>query len=371
MTGFSMLLLAIFAGRIWSIGLPIWDMLGRSFGSAVKRAVALLSVVWMTGVLAAQIHGGTAILMLIGLPHYAAIAFILTLIFGASRINLGFAARIFSLCLLGSSMVLVFALFHFGGASIYINAIPRFVSDMHFISPQEFFVTVVGVGFLVVTGADYQQFVIAARSRTDAVVGCGIAGVFLLLAGALPASTVIAARDAGILTTVADDKQIIPFLLSHISARISPYWGIALLLGLLSAALGSGAAIVRAMTSALASSISGSGEIRRFPLSAAIILLGGIVAARGQGIVDTMVELNIVYIASVAPIFVFLLLGVAVSASGAQKAIAAGFATSVFLYVAKWLGLVAGSVELFSLCIGIAVSVLVLEICRRMAAPAF
>jgi len=354
-TGFSMLLLAIFAGRIWSIGLPIWDMLGRSFGSAVKRAVALLSVVWMTGVLAAQIHGGTAILMLIGLPHYAAIAFILTLIFGASRINLGFAARIFSLCLLGSSMVLVFALFHFGGASIYINAIPRFVSDMHFISPQEFFVTVVGVGFLVVTGADYQQFVIAARSRTDAVVGCGIAGVFLLLAGALPASTVIAARDAGILTTVADDKQIIPFLLSHISARISPYWGIALLLGLLSAALGSGAAIVRAMTSALASSISGSGEIRRFPLSAAIILLG----------------LNIVYIASVAPIFVFLLLGVAVSASGAQKAIAAGFATSVFLYVAKWLGLVAGSVELFSLCIGIAVSVLVLEICRRMAAPAF
>lgn len=364
-TGFGMLLLAMLAARIWSEGLPIWDLLGRSYGPAVKHVVAMLLVVWMTGVLAAQIHGGTAILTLIGLPYHAALALILLLIYGALRVNLVFLSKIFPLCLAVSSMVLLFTLLRLDGLAVYVGALPRFAKDVHALGTQNLIVMIVGVAFLVVTGADYQQFVIAARRRIDAIAGCALAAAFLLLVGALPASTVVAARVAGIQAGMADGKQVIPYLLSQISAPLGRGRGTVLLLGLLSAALSSGAAIARAMTSALASSLPDSAEVREYPLSAGAMVLGGVVSARGQGIIDTMVDLNIVYIASVAPIFISLMLGRTVSASAAQKAIAAGFLTSASLYLVRWSGLAFGDIGLFSLVVGTAVSSLVLEVGGR------
>jgi solute:Na+ symporter, SSS family len=370
-TGFGMLLLAIAASPIWAKGVPIWDMLGQFYGPIIKRSVALLSVVWMTGVLAAQILGGTAILTLIGLPHYVAMILTLLMIFGASKINLGFASHVFAFCLFGSNAVLVYVLFQLDGLDIYFNAVPRLVSDIQTIGGKEIFVITIGVAFLVVTGADYQQFVIAARSRIDAIVGCVFAAVLLLVLGALPASAVIAANEAGVLSGMTDAKQVIPFLISHTTAQIGQGWETVFLVGLLSAALGAGAAIVRAMASAVASSTSTGTSTPRLLHSTVVILLGGLVAARAQGIVDTIVDLNIVYIVSVTPLFIFFLLGVQLSQRTAQKAITAGFVTSISLYIAEWLGLVGGTIEIYSLCIGILVSTFVLVVSRYKELRAF
>ncbi|WP_244146653.1 hypothetical protein [Paraburkholderia sp. BCC1876] len=363
-----MVLLAMSAGKVWSSRAPIWAMFGRAYGSGVQRQVALLSAIWMTGVLAAQIHGSAAVLLLTGLPQNVALPVVLVLVFAASRLNLKAASAVFSLCLLASSFVLGFALWKMGGATVYFDAAPRFLSDVHAVSYRELAAMAIAVVFLVVTGADYQQFVIAARRKVDAWIGCGLAAIILLLVGALPASAVIIARNTGLLAGMTNANQAIPVILSHVSSQVGRGWGAAMLLALLGAALGSGAAIVRAMSSALQTVVPATTGARGVCLSAGIVLLGGLVAQRGQGIIDTMVELNVVYIASVAPLFVFLLSGLSVPRVVAQRAIAAGFAMSLLLYLGKWLGFASGQVELSFLSAGAFASFMVLALSRRTTA---
>ena len=61
-TAAGMIAMAAFAGRLWIAGRAVWDLLGDRAGERVRRLVAALSVVWMAGVLAAQIHGASAVL---------------------------------------------------------------------------------------------------------------------------------------------------------------------------------------------------------------------------------------------------------------------------------------------------------------------
>ncbi|MBL8303560.1 MAG: hypothetical protein JNM26_12405, partial [Ideonella sp.] len=65
-TGLGMVAMAAFAGRLWLAGRAVWDLLGDRSGDRVRRLVALLSIVWMAGVLAAQIHGAVAVVWLLG-----------------------------------------------------------------------------------------------------------------------------------------------------------------------------------------------------------------------------------------------------------------------------------------------------------------
>ncbi|WP_134047153.1 hypothetical protein [Paraburkholderia caballeronis] len=365
LTALGMGLLALSAGKVWLSRMAIWDVFGDIYGVGVKHQVALLSLIWMTGVLAAQIHGGVAVLLLCGLPNYLAFPGMLGLIFGASQLNLRAASKVFSLCLLASSFVLVFSLRKVGGEHIYFEAAPRFVNDVKGISIRELITMTLAIVFLVVTGADYQQFVIAARSRTDAILGCGCAAIGLLVLGALPASAVVAARDAGLLTGMSSAKEAIPIVLADVSSQVGRGWGVVMLLALLAAALGSSSAIIRAMTSASALVLEPKTCTGRACASLGIVSLGGIVAERGQGIIQTMVDLNVVYIASVAPLFVLLLAGVRVMPDAAKKAINAGFMTATCFYVGKWTGLFSGQTELTGLALGTFASLVALEIHRR------
>lgn len=365
LTACGMGLLAISAGKVWASRMAIWEMFGDVYGVRVKHLVAMLSMIWMTGVLAAQIHGGIAVLLLTGLPEYLVLPLMLGLIFGASQLNLRVASKAFSLCLLASSFVLVFALRKVGGGHIFFEAAPRFVNDIQGISVRDLVTMTLAIVFLVVTGADYQQFVIAARSRTDAILGCGCAAIALLLLGALPASAVVSAHDAGLLTRMTSAKEAIPIVLADVSSQVGHGWGVVMLLVLLAAALGSGSAIIRAMTSASALIYEPKCRMGHVLLSLGMVFLGGIVAQRGQGIIQTMVDLNVVYIASVAPLFAFLLVGVRVPPHAARKAITAGFVTAACFYIGKWAGLVVGQTELTCLALGMFVSLAVLEIYRR------
>lgn len=87
-TALGIAVLALTAPQLWRSGLQIWQVLGAAYGAKVSKLVALLSVVWMSGVLAAQILGGVAVVKLMGLPTLPAYTLMLALIFATSRMHL-------------------------------------------------------------------------------------------------------------------------------------------------------------------------------------------------------------------------------------------------------------------------------------------
>lgn len=96
-TAVGMLVLTFFAARLWRRGNAVWDLFGQAYGSSMRNGIALLSIIWMAGVLAAQIHGGVAIMRLLGLGEWFAFAVVLSGVLAASRMNLGLASKVFAL----------------------------------------------------------------------------------------------------------------------------------------------------------------------------------------------------------------------------------------------------------------------------------
>jgi SSS family solute:Na+ symporter len=130
-TALGIAALAFAAPKIWRCGLQIWQVLGAAYGASVRKLVALLSVVWMSGVLAAQIHGGVAVVKLMGLPALPAYALMLAMIFLASRMHLALAAKVFAMCLAASSLLLLYAVFSVDGMPVLLKAVPTFAADLH------------------------------------------------------------------------------------------------------------------------------------------------------------------------------------------------------------------------------------------------
>lgn len=298
-TAFGMFALALIARKLWHIGEPVWAVLGNRYGPVVRKAVALLSLVWMSGVLATQIHGSVAVLSAAGFTGLRSILVTAVTLLAISSVDLGVAALLFALCLLASNLVLLHALVRSGGLPVYLHAWPSFVHDIQTTSAVETLTTIIAIGFLVVTGSDYQQFVIAARRPVDAWLGCVFAGIFLIFAGLLPTATVVAALRGGQLSGLTDYARAIPWILLHTSGR-----GGSICLGMIVlAALGSGTAITRAMSSAL---MDLHPFIRRHELPSKCLIVGvcSLIAIDGQSIVSTIVSLNAIYISAVGTLFV-------------------------------------------------------------------
>jgi SSS family solute:Na+ symporter len=355
-TAMGMLALAVFAKRLWRSGVPVWDLFGRAYGARLQAAVAMLSMIWMAGVLAAQIHGGAAVIGLLGMSspwHYAMVC---VLIYAASRLDLRLASRVFAVCLLASGLVLAYALLVSDGFGVYAAALPLFVHDLSMLAPGRVVSTMLAVGVLVCLGADYHQFVFAARQPSAAVWGCVLAGLGLLLIAFLPPAVIVAMQRAGELEAVGDAKQVVPFVLARVAAAVGPGADKVMLASLVAAALGSGAAIVRAMTSALSSVAPQRGTRSHASLSLVAIAIGAALAARGQGIVETMVSVNVIYIASVAVVFAALMGNMALSPRCAGQIMSAGFLGSFAAYVAGWAGLLGDQADLMSLLSGLGAS---------------
>lgn len=351
-TGFGMLVLAVFARQLWATGLPVWDLFGRAYGKQLQGVVALLSLIWMSGVLAAQIQGGVAVLELLGLEQTHSHLVILLLIYGASRLDLRFASALFAMCLLASAAVLVYALVVAKGMGVYLQAIPAFSEDLSTFSASRVVAISLAVGLLVCTGADYQQFVLAARSPWAAVGGCVLAGLLLFVIAFLPSAVVVAMQGGGMLGDLADAKQVVPWVLGQVAGSVGQGADKLMLVALSVAALGAGAAILRAMTEALACAASGSRSAGH-PMFALIALgLSALLASRDQGIVDTMVSVNVVYIASIGVCFATMVSGVVVPPQHAKWIVAVGFAGSVAVHLAGWLGQYGEDTDVVSLLLG-------------------
>lgn len=358
-TAAGMLLLALFARRLWTKGLPIWDIFSQAYGVDLQRPVALLSLVWMAGVLAAHIHGGVAVMQLLGLADLPGLLLVLTLLYGASRLELRFAAGLFALCLSASALVLVYAIVSAGGVGLYLRAVPAFVHDVSGFQPAQLWAILLAVSLLVCMGADYQQFLLAARTPRAGTWGCVLAAVALLAVGFLPPTLVLTMAERGALGDIASAKQVVPFVLAQVAGRLGEGADTLMLVALSLAALGSGAAILRAMTDALGSAVP-IGPFSRRPLLIMVALaLGAAVAARDQSIVATMVSVNVVYIASIGVCFVPLLLGAPLSKSHASAAMAIGFFVSAGIQLAVWGGWPLDDADLVALTVGLSASLAV------------
>ncbi len=351
-TAFGMLVLALFARRLWTVGLPVWALFGRAYGSQLQGVVALLSLIWMSGVLAAQIQGGVAVLTLLGLDEVGGYLAILLLIYGASRLDLRFASAVFATCLLASAAVLFYALVVADGVGLYIRAIPTFTADLSTFSPSRGVAISLAVGLLVCTGADYQQFVLAARTTGSAVRGCLLAGLLVFFIGFLPSAVVVAMQNDGALVGLANNKQVVPWVLGQVAGSIGKGADKLMLIALSLAALGAGAAILRAMTEAMACAACGN-RTAGHPVFALIALCASaLLASRDQGIVDTMVSVNVVYIASIGVCFAAMVTGIVIPPQHARRIMAVGFVTSVAVYLVGWKGHYGEDTDVISLVLG-------------------
>lgn len=353
-TGFGMLALALVAKPLWKSGLSMWDLFGRAYGLQLRGLVAALSLVWMVGVLAAQIHGGVAVARLLGAPDPYGLLIVLGLIYAAAQMSLRIASGVFAGCLLLSGLVLVYTLVAADGLAIYREAVPKFVEDLDTFNPTQLGSMSLAVCLLVVTGADYHQFVMSGRTARSAMIGCATAGVALILIGFLPAAVVVAMLANGVLVDMPDGKQVIPWVLSRAAGNLAGGLGAVMLVALSLAALGSGAAILRAMASAMSTTQPGLNRPRL--ASAAALIIGAALASRDQGIVETMVSVNIIYLASVGVCFVALLADISLTPQRARATMVAGLVVSGCVYAASWLGLLAPQVDALSLVAGLAAS---------------
>jgi solute:Na+ symporter, SSS family len=355
-TAFGMLALAAVARPLWSSGLSVWDLFGKAYGAHLRKWVAVLSLVWMAGVLAAQIHGGVAVARLLGLADPFGLLVVVSLIFVASRMNLQVASGVFSACLLASGLVLIYALFVSGGVERYAQAVPAFVADMDTFRPTQFWTVSLAVCLLVVTGADYHQFLMSGQSARNAVMGCVLAGIALLLIAFLPSAVVLAMLASGALMDMPDGKQVIPWVLSQVAGTMAESLGLVMLLALSLAALGSGAAILRAMGSALSAALPKRYASQPWMASAVALFLGALLATREQGIVETMVSVNIIYLASIGVCFSALLANIRLSPEQARSTMAAGLVVSGGIYAAGCMGLLDERADTLSLILGWLVS---------------
>jgi SSS family solute:Na+ symporter len=91
-----------------------------------------------------------------------------------------------------------------------------------------------------------------------------------------------------------------------------------------------------------------------------LLALSALLVLRGQGIVATMVSVNVIYIASIAITFACLVAGRPLAAGIVMPAMLAGFVVSLISYLMGWGQSVDGQDDLISLLAGLAASASIL-----------
>lgn len=335
----GLLALAACARGLSTTRQSIWTRLDQIYGVSVGRAVALLSVVWMTGVLAAQIRGGTAILTLAGIGPTAALILVDLLLICLSTLRLSWIAAGFAICLFACNVVLVRTLFLTDGFGVWWHAPIQFLDGLQATMLDHSGLAFTSVILMVVCGADYQQFVLAARAPGMARNGCLLAAGIVFLIGFLPASAVIAASPVWHLQRLADPVQAIPVVLMHTLSVYSIDTARTLIIVvLLATALGAGCSILRAMTDATVS-LGPHSAARPIWSRVLPIALGTLVARHGQSLVAMMIDLNMVYVSAVGPLVGLALLNRRVSDRCAKTTLMLGGSIATAIYFARWMSL--------------------------------
>ena len=334
-TAAGLVVLACAAPRFWKAGQSIWAHFGMLYGPRISQQVALLSLLWMTGVLSAQIRGASSVLALSGMPQTASIITIDCLVIGLSFMRLSWLSGLFAFCMCGCNAVLAYVLIKAHSLTAWVHAPASFVESIRAQPDVHVGLMLLSVVAMVVCGADYQQFPIDARTPTGARMGCLIAAAIVFAVGFLPASAVIASASMWHLGSLPDPVQVVPRLLILSLGTSGRIAAVTFVLVLLTTALGSACSILRAMTDATATLPYGarlpSVIHRTLPICAATL-----VAIHGQSMINTMVTLNIVYLAAAAPLLGLTLFGVQIPDRAARHSMLAGMIIALTCLLIEW-----------------------------------
>ncbi|MEB3274958.1 MAG: hypothetical protein ACO4CG_15465 [Prochlorothrix sp.] len=240
----TLLLLIALARFYWHRHEQIWTLLGNQYGEGVRFGVGVLSWASLIGIGAVQIIGGAATLSVIGLPTVPvmvglAIAFVII-----AQLPIERASWILRGLLLLNILILVYGLIQLQGLPVYGRSLLEF--------PQSWDQQPLGYSagittstlLLVQVDMKYQQFLVQARSLKTLYLGCGLAGVILLVMAFIPAALVQVAEKADILPPNLASKAVIPQVLLWLGHSY-PGLGLLFVLSLVIPALGLGSSILR------------------------------------------------------------------------------------------------------------------------------
>lgn len=332
-TAFGMFGLALLAPRLWSTGQAIWDLLAREDADDIRRLIAALSLVWMSGVLAAQLQGCVAVLAQLGAAPVLAWALTLALVLITARLSLQRASTVFASCLMATAVILVGALTLTADTALQPLNLVRLATDVTSLSAMSGVTTLVAIVVLVLTGSDYHQFLLAGRSPSSAFWGCVLAGVALTVISPMPALLVLAAQQSPNWPSAFDPRQAIPVAFGTVFGAGA--WTVVALGVVATAALGCAAAITRAMGSAvdglLQRSVGSSpAAVHRHTRLGDGMRTGLILAPAaalgiwGPGVVAGMVAVNVIYIAAIAWPLLAWIVGRVLSTRAIRRALVGG-----------------------------------------------
>ncbi|AIO34668.1 putative membrane protein [Burkholderia cenocepacia] len=331
-TSIGLLTLAFAAPRLWETGQSIWTYFDTIYGPVVGRQVAALSLIWMAGVLGAQIRGASALLALSGVPRTTSIIAVDCLAFSLSFVRLSALSSIFAICLGGCNAILVYALVKMHHLTVWLRAPESFVQSMTLSPIGHAGLTLISVVALVIFGADYQQFPLRARTPSEARRGCLLAAVVVFVVGFLPASTVIASARVWDLSALPDPAQVVPVELTLALGNTRGITQGLVVSILLMTAVGAACSILRAMSDAIA--ISRPSGSRRTALGRILpVLAATLVTASGRSIIDMMITLNVIYLAAAGPLLTLALLGCHIPYQAAKRSMLTGFSIATACYV--------------------------------------
>lgn len=254
-TGVGLLLLALFtAGRFRALGLyTVPDVLARRYGgTAVRPLGALLSLVALIGILAAQVNAARSAFAIIGLdgPEAAVVA---TLVFIAYTAIGGLWAATLSdaLQIVVAGVGIVLAAFVVTRRASDLGGLEAVLADKG-VGGEYFSLTGVGPSLILwlllptvmytLIGQDFYQRLFAARDAATARRAALIGGVFLIAISFFPAVVGMGARG---LSGLEDSTQAVPWVLQNL---FSPLVGGIILAAILAAIMSTADSLLTAAT---------------------------------------------------------------------------------------------------------------------------
>lgn len=306
-TAIGLFALSFIAGYYWRVKSPIWDLLGSEYGKSVRKIVAFLSGAWMFGVLASQILGGAAVLTIFRFNKYLSMSIITVLILMFSLTDIKKVSKILLVTILVTGAILIYLQFVLGWSwaktslNSFVLAVPTIdLSDLVNILIPTVLVTFIGM--------DFHQFIVRAKSSSDAIWGNIVGGLILLVISFFTLNIVFSSISSNFIQNISDPAQVVPAILLNFGHSINPVLGELLPIMIIFVATGSGSGIQRIILNTL-KSFKLNGKIYQDKTYAVgVSVLCFFLALTGKSIIGLIVNFYAIYIGSVFPLFVYLLL---------------------------------------------------------------
>lgn len=300
---FGTLLFLPIARLYWQDVAQLWTLLGDRYGRFLQQVSSVMSWLSFTGVMAAQIAAGSAILSVLGAPRLGATVGLTVALGVLSMLPLHRLSWVLRGLLVVSLVALGTALVKLGGVPHYINAPVTFTQALGTsVSWGEALGVFLTAAVTVPIDMKFQQFVVQGRSRAVVSWGCLMAMVAVVFLAFLPSVAVVTAQQSGILPEAIAPREIIPYILGWLGGGLDHPLGVLMVGTLLIPALGAGSTVLRIQTRLVMDSLPGQwpqmtwSRIAIGGLNASLALM---LAFRGGSIIGLMVVFYAAYGAAV------------------------------------------------------------------------